>query len=240
MAEAPQRTHAPLLRRFPDHDALAQALAADIARRLRRGVAARGAASLLVPGGHTPVPFFEQLAQQELDWSRITVSPGDERWVPPGDAASNEHLLRRHLLHGEAAPARVVGLWNDAPDPAAGASRAWQQLAVVARPFDAVVLGMGEDGHFASLFPGDAVAAQALEPDQQPACVAVRSPAPPVQRLSLNLAALLQTRALFLLITGEAKWELLLGELDEATTRQLPVRALLTQSRIALTVCWSP
>jgi 6-phosphogluconolactonase len=234
------RPGAPLLRRYPDPDTQAQAFAGDIAGRLRRAIRARGAASLLVPGGRTPAAFFEHLARAQLDWSRITIGLTDERWVPPTDEASNEHLLRQHLLREHAAQARFIGLWNDAPDAASAAAQAWRNLQAVARPFDAVVLGMGEDGHFASLFPNDGASTQALQPDAEPACVVTGAPTLPAQRLSLNLAALLQTRALYLLIIGEQKWQLVMRTLQATPLRTLPVDALLDQNRTALTVLWAP
>lgn len=231
---------APLLRRFPDHESLVQGLSAHIARRLRTALAARPAASLLVPGGRTPAPFLEHLATEKLDWSRVIVGLTDERWVANTDAASNERLLRAHLLRDAATSAHVQGLKNDAADAQTGAPRAWQALAGVERPFDAVVVGMGEDGHFASLFPGDETSTAGLRVEAEPACIAVRAPVQPAERVSLNLPALLQSRELLLLVTGERKWNLLLQELDDACTRHLPVRALLTQRLSPLTVCWSP
>lgn len=230
----------PLLRRFADHGSLVVALADRVARRLRTGLASRGAATLLVPGGRTPAPFLEHLACTELDWPRITVGLTDERWVPVEDPASNERLLRTHLLRDAAALARLQGLWNDAPDVARGAQRAWKNLETLRRPFDAVVLGMGEDGHFASLFPDDEASRAGLDIGTEPACIAVRAPVAPVQRVSLNLAALLQARELFLLVTGERKWALLEQQLDPAPSPGLPVHALLAQRRAPLTVFWSP
>lgn len=230
----------PLLRRFADHDSLVVALADRVARRLRAGLASRGAASLLVPGGRTPAPFLEHLACSELDWQRVTVGLTDERWVPVADAASNERLLRTHLLRDAATQARVQGLVNEAADAALGALRAWNNLESLPRPFDAVVLGMGEDGHFASLFPDDEASRAGLDVDAPPACIAVRAPVAPVQRVSLNLAALLQARELFLLVTGERKWALLEQQLHAARAQGLPVHALLAQRRAPLTVFWSP
>lgn len=236
--EAPgaARRGTPLLRRFANHGELAQTLATDVAARLRRGITARGTASLLVPGGSTPALFLETLARQVLDWSRLIIAPTDERMVVPADEASNERLLRTHLLRGDATAARLVGLWNDAADPA---TRAWQNLAALPRPFDAVVLGMGADGHFASLFPDDPASATALSTATPAGCVLTRAPVAPQQRMSLNLAALLQARALILLITGEPKWSLLQAQLADPAT-VLPVRTLLDQPQVPLTVYWSP
>lgn len=230
----------PLLRRFPDHESLVTALCARVSGGLRAALAVRPVASLLVPGGRTPAAFLDHLSQASLDWSRVTVGLTDERWVPPADAASNERLLRTHLLRDAAAHARVLGLVNDAPDPAAGAALAWRRLGAIPRPLDAVVLGMGEDGHFASLFPDDPASLAGLDPAAAPACIAVHAPAAPAQRVSLNLAALLQSRELFLLVTGERKWALIEEALGAAPSRNLPVSALLLQRSVPLTVYWSP
>ncbi|MEO8308426.1 MAG: 6-phosphogluconolactonase [Pseudomonadota bacterium] len=232
----------PEFRRFADTESLAHALAQTVTRQLGDALALKHNASLVVPGGRTPVPFFNQLSQSPLEWNRVQITFTDERWVAVTDVASNEHLLRQHLLRNAAAQAQVVSLRGDAPvqDALAGASAAWQRLALIERPFDAVVLGMGEDGHFASLFPGDAASTRGLDETLLPGCVAVRAPAAPVERVSLNLPALLQTKQLLLLVTGEHKWQLLHQEQNPATSQHLPVHHLLAQRHTPVTVYWSP
>jgi 6-phosphogluconolactonase len=238
----------PEFRRFADQSALAHELAGTVARQLRTTLASGSSASLVVPGGRTPVPFFEQLSQARLEWERVTVTLTDERWVDVDDSYSNERLLREHLLLNAATRAHVVGLRGDSAataagavvDAAAGAALAWQRLGAITRPFDAVVLGMGEDGHFASLFPGDPQSTRGLDPAQPPGCVAVHAPAAPLLRVSLNLPALLQTRLLLLMVTGERKWQVLHQEQDAATSMHLPVHQLLSQRRTPVTVYWSP
>jgi 6-phosphogluconolactonase len=234
----------PEFRRFADPESLAHALVETVTRQLRAALAEGRNASLVVPGGRTPVPFFDQLSQSTLEWDRVCVTLTDERWVGINDPASNERLLREHLLRNAALQAQVVGLRGDSPageaNVVAGAAEAWQRLAVVQRPFDAVVLGMGEDGHFASLFPGDPAATQGLDLAQAAGCIAVRAPAAPSQRVSLNLPALLQCRLLVLLVTGERKWQILQHEWDPTTQVHLPVHQLLSQRQTPVTVYWSP
>jgi 6-phosphogluconolactonase len=230
----------PEYRRFADPESLAHALVETVTRQLRVSLAEGRSASLAVPGGRTPVPFFNQLSQSPLDWDRVFVTLTDERWVDVNDSASNERLLREHLLRNAAVQAHVVGLRGDSADAGDGATAAWQRLAVIQRPFDAVVLGMGEDGHFASLFPGDADSNPGLDLVQPPGCVAVHAPAAPSLRVSLNLPALLQTRLLLLLVTGERKWQLLQHEQVAATSHHLPVHQLLGQRHTPVTVYWSP
>jgi 6-phosphogluconolactonase len=122
----------------------------------------------------------------------------------------------------------------------AGAAVAWQRLGVIHRPFDVVVLGMGEDGHFASLFPGDSASERGLDLSQPPGCIAVHAPAAPALRVSLNLSALLQARQLVLLVTGERKWQLLRQEHGADTSLHLPIHQLLAQRHTPVTVYWSP
>ena len=226
-------------RRFTSASELTAALTAASAGILHGALASRGQASLVVPGGRTPAPWFQALRAVDLDWPTVTVTLGDERWVPPLDAASNEHLVRGELLRDHAATARFIGLKNEARTAEAGAAQAWKALATITRPFDLTVLGMGEDGHFASLFPQDPRSRPGLDLAQPPACIAVSAPVPPYERLSLNLSALLQSRQLILLVTGERKWTLLEQQLNQSVPA-LPVRALLRQPLVPLTVYWSP
>jgi len=226
--------------RFPTATALVDTLAADLVVQLRDSLADHAAASLVVPGGRTPTPLFQRLARADLPWHRITIALGDERWVEPTEAASNERLVRSELLQARAAAARFVGLKNAAASPAAGATASFQGLAGVPRPFSSVVLGMGEDGHFASLFPGAEGLAAALDPTAPPACVAMTAPTAPAERMSLNLAALLEARRIVLLLTGATKWRVYERAREAGSTLELPVRALLTQRSVPVTVYFAP
>ena len=212
-------------------------LAQQVAAALRSAVRERATASLLVPGGRTPVPFFHQLRRQEVPWSQVVVSLTDERWVVPEHAASNARLVRAELLAGAAASARFVPLHNRATSATEGAAEGWRGIAAMPQPFDAVVLGMGEDGHFASLFPGSTDLAAALDVNAAPACVPMRAPSPPFDRLSLNLAALARARHLYLFITGSRKLQLM----ESAGARAgLPVDALLALKQPMPAVHWAP
>jgi 6-phosphogluconolactonase len=226
--------------RYTDLETLSQELAARITATLGAAIAARGLASLVVSGGRSPVRLFEILRSQPLDWSRVCIALADERWVLPTDPASNEHLVRSTLLKDRAASARFHGLKNGAPTPDLGAVSAWETFARVPRPFDAVILGMGDDGHTASLFPGSPNLPSALNPAAAAGCVGMWSPAPPQPRLSLNLTALLDSRRLTLLITGESKWRTLRAARDPGPEQEMPIRAVLRQSRTPVDVMWSP
>lgn len=218
---------APLNRHFfADPHVQALKLAADVAARLREALARRGSASLIVPGGRTPVEFFAALSSAALDWERITVGLTDERVTDPGADGSNEFLVRRHLLAGNAAAAQF---------------RPWRShgLEAIARPYDMVVLGMGDDGHCASLFPGAAGLEAALDPAAPPALVAITPPAARLERVSLNLAALLEARHIAVLIQGAAKLSVLEHAAQGASPLELPVAAILGQARVPVDVYWA-
>lgn len=226
--------------RFPDSLALAHALSGEIKVDLEEAIAARGTASLVVSGGRTPVRLFEQLRTEDLDWSRIWVTLADERWVETTAAASNERLVRETLLTGPAAAAHFVGLKNPAATPEAGADWATRALKRVPHPFDVVVLGMGEDGHTASLFPGSLALARGLDASAAPACIAVNALAAPHARVSLNLAGLLDSRRVVLHIEGESKWQVYQRARAAGAPAELPVRAVLHQKEVPVDVYWAP
>lgn len=230
----------PAARRYADMDTLSRELAAQIAAGLAAAIGARGLASLVVSGGRTPQRLFEMLRAQALDWSRVCIALADERWVDPADGASNEKLVRDVLLKDRAASARFLGLKNGAPTPDLGAVSAWETFARVPRPFDAVLLGMGDDGHTASLFPGSPNLPSALNQAAAAGCVGMWSPQPPQARLSLNLTALLDSRRIVVLISGDSKWRTLGEAQAPGPVEDMPVRAVLRQSRTPVDVLWSP
>jgi 6-phosphogluconolactonase len=219
-----------MIETFPNITAAAEAAAWGIGRRLAEGLANHGRASLVATGGRSPGPVFDRLRDQPgIDWARVVVTLSDERCVAPDDEASNARLVRERLLVGEGARAHFLPLWPT-PDP-----RALEALT----PFDAVMLGMGEDGHVASLIPGDPGLAAGMDPNGRELTVSVPAGLgkPPVARISLTLTALLQARAIFLLIAGDAKREVLARA---AAGADLPVRALIAQPRVPVRVLWSP
>src|ERR1700723_2878218 len=177
--------------KFADSDAMARNLSDQLAANLRIAIAARGLASLVVSGGKSPIKLFELLRVETLDWSRVCIALADERWVEPTDPESNEKLVRDYLLKESAAACRFAGLKNAAPTPDLGAVSAWETFARVPRPFDVVMLGMGDAGPTASLFPGSPNLAKALNPEAAAGWAGMGPPAAPHARLSLNLSALL-------------------------------------------------
>ncbi|MGQ0610325.1 MAG: 6-phosphogluconolactonase [Paracoccaceae bacterium] len=188
---------------YPDRADLAQGLAALIAQELAAASAARGRASLSVPGGTTPGPVFDALSRADLDWSRVSVVLNDERWVPPTHPRSNTRLLAERLFQHRAAAARLIPLYRDAPEPEPALSALAEGLRPHL-PLDVLLLGMGADMHTASLFPGADLLAQALAP-QAPILLPMRAEAAGEPRISLTAPALTSARAIHVLITGADK-----------------------------------
>jgi len=195
-------------------------------------------ASLVVSGGSTPGPCFDLLAEKALDWSRVTVIPSDERWVPADDADSNERLIKNRLLQGMAGKGKVLSFFRAGLNASQAPQLIENDLADLAQPFSAVLLGMGEDGHFASLFPDFAGLQKALDPREKAACTMVQTAGSPHLRISLTLSALINCNHTVLLIFGEAKRNVF--EAASSGGSAYPVEALLHKTRRPLTVVWAP
>ncbi len=226
---------------FTDCQAQAHALAERIATCLRDALQQRGHAVLAVSGGTTPRALFAQLAGEALDWSRVQVTLVDERWVSEEDPRSNAALVRSTLLCGAAAAAKFVPLYTGAASVEQGLAEATSRVQALPQPFDAVVLGMGEDGHTASFFPGGDHLAEALDLDTSARVLPMRAATADEPRITLTLRALLDTRALFVLISGEPKRAVLeAAEQGTAAGQHYPVRAVLTQQRVPVAVYWCP
>ena len=234
----PPREH-----RFGTRAALTEALAADIAATLKEAVATRGRASFVGSGGTTPGPLYDRLAEADGPWDRVSVTLADERWVPPDDERSNERLLRERFLHGRAAAASFTPLKTSAPRPEDAEAEVGAALAALPRPFDLMLLGLGENGHTASLFPDGVGLAGALD-IADPALVRAVRPVPPDDpdppRLSMTARALLDSRTILLFFTGEAKWAVYRRALGPGPVEALPVRAVLHQDKTPVQVWWAP
>ena len=218
-------------------DRLALAMAQDIAQHLRQALADRGQALLSVSGGQSPVAMFEMLRQQPLDWSRVRVTLVDERCVPASHPASNARLVRAHLLQGAASAAHFTplvpqehGPLPSATELAAAADQALQALG----PADVLVLGMGADGHTASLFAGGLELAQALDLSCPQACLPMHLARPPENapfaRVTQTLAQLLRSRQLVLPVVGADKLATL-GQALQARSKRLPISCVLHQAQ---------
>ncbi len=223
-------------REFDSRAELDAALAAQLAADLRADLATRPRSCLAVSGGSTPRNMFRALAASELDWERVAITLVDERWVDPDDPDSNEALVRDCLLRERAAAADFVGLKTPGSDCAAAVPTVAARVERLPRPFAAVVLGMGGDGHTASWFPQACNLGPLLDPGN-PARVAATDPVTaPHPRMTLTLAAVLDSRHIHLHITGDAKRAVLQSAVDRAC----PVASVLAQTQTPLTIWWAP
>jgi 6-phosphogluconolactonase len=224
---------------FADRLTLGDMLARDIASKLDAAVKARGKASLAVSGGSTPKLMFAVLAEQEIDWSKVTITLVDERWVDEDNERSNARLVKRTLIAHEAHVAGFLPLFDKAhaDDVDAALAGVGQRVDALGKPFDVVVLGMGPDGHTASFFPGGDHLAEALDLNGKQSVVSMRADGAGEPRITLSLPRVLDTRALYLHIEGNDKKDIL----DKAIAGEdFPIAAVLKQDRVPVDVYWSP
>lgn len=212
------------------------AAAADrIGIQIEEGLRRHGKASFAVPGGTTPGPIFDLLAKRSLDWSKVTVTLTDERWVPVSDADSNERLVRDRLLTGYASACRLVSLHNMSETPGLSMGETDKKLQTLDLPFDVVLLGMGGDGHFASLFPTMPHLAEGLDPDSKTWLIASDQPINGHPRISLSLSLLLRSRLIVLVIRGADKLAVI-ERAKAVSPTDLPIAAILQQSKVPVEV----
>lgn len=211
------------------------AMVRDIGKQLQREVNETGTATLAVSGGRSPIPLFQALAQTELPWRQITVALVDERHVPLDHPDSNEKLVRSYLLQNKAAQAKFAGLVSDPDDIAASVSQANTQR----NDLTMVILGMGDDGHTASLFPEAPQLAQGLAPDQVKRYLHMTPGTAAHERISMTLAAMLGSKRIVLAIAGEHKRRVY-EEAAQQVTRTLPISYVIAQKGVPLDVYWHP
>jgi len=230
-------TAMPQFLEFATRNDASAALAGNLADTLRAAAGTQAQASVVVSGGTTPGPFLRMLSSLEVPWERVTVVPSDERWVPPEDTASNESMIRRELLVGPARFARLLSLYRPVSDADSALPAIVRDLAQVKRPFDATVLGMGADGHTASLFPDAPGIDRTLHSSADAVVQRLARLAQP--RVSLTVRALLDALEIDLLFFGPDKRAVYERAMQPGPAAELPVRAILRQSAVPVTVYWA-
>lgn len=223
---------------FENKDALNQGFADTIVKILSDAISQNGHASLIVSGGSTPLPLFQQLSQRDLEWSKVTITLADERWVDNQHDDSNEKLVRNNLLVGKAADAQFFALktqHENAPDAVEQLNGASNQPK---QPFDVLILGMGEDAHTASLFPCCEQIQQGLALDNSSTFIATQPTTAPHQRMSYTLAALVQAKHIFLHLTGDKKRSVLEQALQTKNAEEKPIKAVVDNADV--TLMWAP
>jgi 6-phosphogluconolactonase len=224
--------------RYRSRQVLAEALAGDIARMLRDAIRQRGTASLAVSGGSTPKLLFPALAKQALDWSKVTVTLVDERWVPATSDRSNARLVGDLLLTGAARSARFVELHHAGLSVEEALPLIERDLASMRLPLDVVVLGMGADGHTASFFPGGIGLGAAVDANTTAKVAVVTADAAQEARVTLTLPEIALARHLILHFEGEAKLDVFEAALLADNPDDLPIRHVLA-ARPDIAVHWT-
>jgi 6-phosphogluconolactonase len=209
-----------------------------IIKLLRDGIEENGRASLVVSGGRTPAELFDALSKAHLEWDKVDISLADERWVDNTDDASNEKMLRTKLLINNAANANFVPLKTHHGDAKDAVLTCTDNLQKMHTPFDVLILGMGEDGHTASLFPCSEQITEGLDLESGNAFIAVKPTSAPNQRMSMTLPTLLNSNQIFLHLTGESKKQVLDTVLSDDDALVMPIRAVINNAEVELV--WAP
>ncbi|MBN8810913.1 MULTISPECIES: 6-phosphogluconolactonase [Sphingomonas] len=225
---------------YDDADEMAEAVAGDIGFIIESAIDARGAAVIALAGGRTPLPIYEKLAKAKIDWKRVTIIPGDDRIVPLGDPLSNVTAIGKIFIPKGA---RVIPLVSDkAPDYKAAGRSADALLQDVHWPLDLCLLGVGGDGHCASIFPGPDFDEALNGPKERRALGVMPDPLPPeapVARVTLSRAAIVSARALMIAIVGEAKKEVLEAAIEQGASSSYPVGRVLADVELPVDIHWA-
>lgn len=195
-------------------------------------------AAVVVSGGTTPAPVYSYMAHKELDWHRVHVLLSDERWVSVDHPDSNERMLRTALERSRAAYAQIPAYADLTKTPGERCRELGEEFDKLPLPFTSVLLGMGEDGHFASLFPDADELRQALDLQSPGSFIPVKTAGSPYPRISMTLAALLRCDEILLLISGHKKRTVLEHAAEPGS--DLPIAHLLRQLRVPVEVYWAP
>ncbi|WP_250658218.1 6-phosphogluconolactonase [Alkalimarinus coralli] len=229
-------------RLFNNHQEMLNELVDTIARDISRSIKESGETSLAVSGGTTPVNLYDGLSLVDLSWHNVTITLTDERWVPVDHTASNERMVRQHLLQNSAQGARFISLKTHHPSAEKAEAELEKYLQNELPSLDLVILGMGADGHFASLFPHSDVLAKGLDLSSSRQCLATFAPSEPKERISLTLAKILTAKKIYLLMTGEDKlavYRRACKEINASAVPNLPITAVLKQDAVPVTVFWA-
>lgn len=215
---------------------LAVNLAQAIADCLRQALAEQSRASLAVSGGRTPTVMFAALSEQELDWSRVDITLVDERWVAEHETGSNAALVREHLLQNAAASANFVPMYNGAASNQEGCQTCHEHLQQMSRPIDVMILGMGNDGHTASLFPECPNLAHAMAENNPLLCSATTAPVEPTQRITWTGQQIHLAKHKFLHLVGDDKLITLEQAMQLRSPAKMPIFAFLQRP---ISIYWS-
>ena len=220
------------INRFDNRELLFETIAQDIEQSLQQALAQYDSASFIIPGGTTPGPAFKSLSNADLDWSKVSIAQSDERWLDASHEQSNQKLTERALLINKASKANYIAMKNNADTAKAGLSQCNQDYLSMHTPFTVTMLGMGLDGHFASLFPNSNHIEQALDVTNKKLCIDIDATDCSVagaytERMSLTLSGILKSKKIILLITGKEKLDLIESKLNGKMELACPITYLI-------------
>ncbi|OQW78679.1 MAG: 6-phosphogluconolactonase [Proteobacteria bacterium ST_bin11] len=230
---------------FEQRSHLFTALVAECQDVLSEAISKHGMATLLVSGGSTPAPLYEALSKSDLNWKKIKVALVDERWVDNQHSASNEALIRRSLLINNAKNVEFIGMKTPDITAKQGQADTETRYGKLPQPFTLAIVGMGPDGHTASLFPHAEGLANALSEDNQQLTAAITAIQSEVtgantERLTLTRSALLKSERIVILFTGEDKLAVFNSAQKPGPLEDMPIRALLNQEDVPVELYWAP
>ncbi|GAA4714055.1 6-phosphogluconolactonase [Sphingomonas lutea] len=225
---------------YDDIDELADAVAGDVGFIIESAVDARGEALIALPGGTTPLPIFRKLASAKLPWKRVTIIPTDERLVPLTDERANIRAIAQNFLPSGA---RVFPITSDIADHKLAGNSANAKLAELKFPLDLAWLGVGSDGHTASIFAGPDLDEALNAPKGRHAVGVMPDPMPqdaPVARVTLTRSAILSARTVLLTVTGAETRELVEGAIADGQSSKLPIGRVLAEAEQPIDIHWAP
>ncbi|WP_076417934.1 MULTISPECIES: 6-phosphogluconolactonase [Colwelliaceae] len=224
---------------FNTRNELDEALATKVANELNKAITEKGKASLAVSGGSTPKGFFKALSQIDLAWDKVTITLADERWVDFESDASNTRLVHENLLQNNAKAATFFHIKKG--ELLSDSTLA--ELNIAAKesllPLDVLILGMGEDGHTASLFPCSDQIKQGLSLDNTDALMKVVPKTAPNDRITFTFSHLIQSKNIILHVCGESKKTVLAQANAGADFFEMPIRAFLQDQKVTTQVYWA-
>jgi len=235
-----RQTMTSTLHSFANGSELAERLADAVSSALSTAISARGAASLAVSGGSTPKAFFKALSSRKIAWSKVVITLVDERFVPADNSRSNHLLVAENLLQGEAAKGQFLPLYQAALTVEDAARIATEKSASISNPFDVAILGMGNDGHTASFFPGGNNLLEAIRADRPRGVLTMEAEGAGEPRLTFSFSSLQDARLLILHIEGDGKKTVLAKAEDVGEETDMPIRSILRRATSPVQIYWAP
>ena len=218
-------------------ESLASDLCQSIGEILTEAIRKRGRASMAVSGGSTPTPLFKEFSLLSIDWAKVDLTLVDDRWVDAKNSDSNELLVRTHLIKNKAAKVNFIPLKNDSKTAKEGQKISEEMLKNITLPFDVVVLGMGSDGHTASLFPCSEELPDAMNLNNLNCLISTSPKTAPYERLSLTARVIINAKNVFLHLNGSSKLLTLESAMEQKDSSKMPIYTFLENG---LSIYWSP